>query len=101
MSPLTTHSTVLFKSQELAHDLIINFLAFFGAQIEAHFVDDFDAVIAEPLGPTIGADGGLDASTDLVVHRRLGQLAGPRAKRATRALAAKATHSGLPAGRRF
>src|SRR5579864_9052979 len=69
-----------------------------GAKVEAEFVDDFDAVIAEPVVPAVGTDFALNALAHFIRHGRLGQLPGPSAHRATGPVAVETVASG-PAGR--
>ena len=86
----------MIQSQRLAHDLIVDFLATLGAQVQTHFIDHLDTEVAQPVFPAVGAHRFEDALAQLVAHGRLGQLVGVRAGSAARPLALKATVSVKP-----
>src|SRR5436309_427303 len=92
-------ATELLESQKLFHVPIILFGAAVGAQIEAQFVDNLDAVVLEPLLPAIGADGFVDALADVAGERRLGELSRTAAVHAAGPLTAEAV--ARAAGRGF
>src|SRR5260370_21874982 len=98
---LMSQGQIIFESQKLAHDLVVDLLALFGAQIEAHFIDDFDAVISEPFRPAVGANVGLNASAQVVVDRRARQLAGTGPPHAARGPAVGAPPPVPPRSRGF
>src|SRR5712691_7030124 len=77
-------------AQRFAHYLVVNLGALLGAEVEAHFVDDLDAQIAQPVLPAVGTDAGVDLLAQFAAHGRLGKLVGAVADDAAGPLAAKA-----------
>src|SRR5262249_39704467 len=98
--PVPPWRTASFQSEELAHVAIVLFLSAFRAQVEAEFVDDLDAVIADPVHPAIRTYRGVNALADLVGHRRLVEFARAAAGPASGPLAAEAAFA-LRAAHRF
>src|SRR5262245_60424604 len=82
------------QSQRFTHDLVVDVGPLLGAEVEPHFVDYFDAQVAEPIVPALGTNIGMNFLADFVGHGRLGQLLGAVAHEATGTVAMESVAAG-------
>lgn len=72
--------TVFFRlwvdAKVLVHVLVVFCLASFRTQIKAKFINHFDAVVTQPVVPTIRADIFIDFFAKFILERWCGKLPG-------------------------
>src|SRR5438128_1105830 len=89
------------EAEIFAHVTVVLFLPVLRAQVQAKFVNHFDAEVPQPVVPAVGADRGLDAATHLVGQRGACQPVSAIAGRATGSLTDEAVARGLRAAGRL